>query len=288
MSKQKWKAGNMIYPLPAVMVSCGTSEQPNIVTVGWTGTVCTNPAMTYISLRKTRHSYQLIEESGCFVINLTTRKLVKATDFCGVKSGRDLNKFKEMQLTPVIDDETGCPMIEESPVSIVCRVTEIKELGSHDMFIAEVTNVYIDDAFMDETGKFHLNHSDLITYSHGTYFTLGEALGTFGYSVMKPKTQKDKNKKEQLKKGQAKSQEVGEKATSSHKMSEKKRKGNKNYPKNNQSNNSQSKNNQTPHNKDKSNATKRFKSAQTVTSKMSKTQNKKTNKSNKNNKNDKW
>ncbi|MGL5674806.1 MAG: flavin reductase family protein [Cellulosilyticaceae bacterium] len=200
MSKQKWKAGNMIYPLPAVMVSCGTEEKPNIVTVAWTGTICTNPAMTYISLRKTRFSYNIIKESGVFTINLTTRKLVKATDFCGVRSGRDYDKFQEMHLTPSFDEETGCAMIEESPVNIVCRVTEIKELGSHDMFLAEVVNVYVDDKYMDEKGKFHLNSTDLIAYSHGAYFTLGQQLGTFGYSVMKPKTVEKKKSKKTKKK----------------------------------------------------------------------------------------
>lgn len=190
----------MVYPLPAIMVSCGTEEKPNIVTVAWTGTICTNPAMTYISLRKTRFSYDIIKESGVFTINLTTRKLVKATDFCGVRSGRDYDKFQEMHLTPSFDEETGCAMIEESPVNIVCRVTEIKELGSHDMFLAEVVNVYVDDKYMDEKGKFHLNSTDLIAYSHGAYFTLGQQLGTFGYSVMKPKTVEKKKSKKTKKK----------------------------------------------------------------------------------------
>lgn len=194
MGKQKWKAGNMIYPLPAVMVSCGTQENPNIVTVAWTGTVCTNPAMTYISLRPTRHSYDMIKETGTFVINLTTRDLVKATDFCGVRSGRDYNKFEEMDLTVDCNNDTGCPMIGESPVCIECEVTEIKELGSHHMFLAKVLNVYADEAYMDEKGKFHLNDTDLIAYSHGTYFTLGKELGTFGYSVMKSKTKQKKKR----------------------------------------------------------------------------------------------
>ena len=185
IAKQKWKAGNMVYPLPAAMVSCGDKTSTNIVTVGWTGTICTNPAMTYISLRPSRFSYDIIKETGYFVINLTTRDLAYATDYCGVKSGRDCDKFKEMDLTPVWDEETQCPMISESPVSIVCEVTEIKELGSHDMFIAMVRNVYVNEAYMDEKGKFHLNDSDLIAYSHGTYMTLGEPLGTFGYSVRK-------------------------------------------------------------------------------------------------------
>lgn len=204
MSKQKWKAGNMVYPLPAVMISCGNEAKPNIVTVAWTGTICTNPAMTYISLRKTRFSYALIEETGYFTINLTTKSLVRATDFCGVRSGRDYDKFKEMNLTPVYDEDTGCPMILESPVSVVCKVMEIKELGSHDMFIAQVLNVYVDDQFIDEKDKFHLNASDLIAYSHGAYFTLGEKQGTFGYSVMKPKTVKEKIKENSKDKGKRK------------------------------------------------------------------------------------
>lgn len=195
MSKQKWKAGNMIYPLPAAMVSCGDEEQPNIVTVAWTGTICTNPAMTYISLRKSRYSYELIEKTGYFAINLTTKALTRATDFCGVRSGRNVDKFKEMKLTPVYDEETGCPMIEESPVSVVCRVVEIKELGSHDMFLAEVVSVNIDEKYLDESGKFHLNASNLIAYSHGGYFALGQQLGSFGYSVKKTKKKAHKRNK---------------------------------------------------------------------------------------------
>ncbi|MGL4363027.1 MAG: flavin reductase family protein [Cellulosilyticaceae bacterium] len=190
MSKQKWKSGNMVYPLPAIMVSCGTKDAPNIVTVAWTGTICTNPAMTYISLRKSRYSYDLIKEAGYFVLNLTTRDLAYATDFCGVRSGKDYNKFEEMKLTLLVDEESGCPMIGESPVNVVCRVTEIKELGSHDMFLAEVENIYADEEFIDDAGKFHLNQSDLVAYSHGEYFELGKSIGRFGYSVTKPKTEK--------------------------------------------------------------------------------------------------
>lgn len=197
MAKQKWKAGNMIYPLPAAMISCGNEEKPNIVTVAWTGTICTNPPMTYISLRPSRYSYALIKESGYFVINLTTKKLVKATDYCGVRSGRDVDKFKEMSLTPIYEEESRAPMIKESPVHIVCKVTEIKELGSHHMFMASVQSVYIEDEYLDEKGKFHLNQTNLLAYSHGTYFNLGEELGTFGYSVKKtPKKNKKKPKKE--------------------------------------------------------------------------------------------
>lgn len=196
MAKQKWKAGNMVYPLPAVMVSCGDVTRPNIVTVAWTGTICTNPPMTYISLRPSRYSYALIKENGYFVINLTTRELVKATDFCGVRSGRDLDKFKEMNLTANYENTVGVPMIEESPVNIVCKVKEIKPLGSHDLFIADVLEVYVEDEYMDEKGKFHLNQTDLIAYSHGAYLTLGEELGSFGYSVRKAKeTKKDAKQK---------------------------------------------------------------------------------------------
>lgn len=187
IQKTRWKAGNMIYPLPAVMVSCGNETEANIVTVAWTGTICTNPPMTYISLRPSRYSYDLIKASGYFVINLTTESIVKETDFCGVKSGRDLDKFKEMNLTCIRDEETQCPMIGESPVSIVCETVEIKELGSHHMFIAHVKSVYVDERYMDEKGKFHLNDTGLIAYSHGSYLSIGKELGTFGYSISKKK-----------------------------------------------------------------------------------------------------
>lgn len=187
LQKTKWKAGNMIYPLPAVMVSCGDEERANIVTVAWTGTICTNPAMTYISLRPSRYSYDIIKETGYFVINLTTEAIVKETDFCGVKSGRDLDKFKEMNLTCIRDEETHCPMIGESPVSIVCETVEIKELGSHHMFIANVKAVYVDESYMNEKGKFQLNETGLIAYSHGSYLSIGEEIGTFGYSISKKK-----------------------------------------------------------------------------------------------------
>ena len=156
MSKQKWKAGNLVYPLPAALVSCGDEEKPNMITVAWTGTICTNPAMTYISLRKSRYSYDLVAKSGYFVINLTTRQLVRAADYCGVRSGRDIDKFKEMGLTPIYDEEKGVAMLKESPVNIVCKVTEIKELGSHDMFLAEVLNIYVDEKYMDEIGRAHV------------------------------------------------------------------------------------------------------------------------------------
>lgn len=187
MAKQVWKPGNMLYPLPAVMVSCGNhAGEKNIITIAWTGTICTNPAMLYISVRPERYSYSMIKESGEFVVNLTTKTLVKATDYCGVKSGKDVNKWKEMGLSPEKGKELQfAPIIKECPVNIECKVEEIKELGSHHMFIARVVAVQVDESYMNETGKFCLNETGLIAYSHGEYRTLGEALGTFGYSIKK-------------------------------------------------------------------------------------------------------
>lgn len=186
MSKQSWKPGNMLYPLPVVMVSCNRKgEKPNIVTVAWTGTICSDPAMVSISVRPERYSHDIIEETGEFVINLVTKDLTYATDYCGVRSGRDVDKFKEMNLTPLHSKMIDAVGIEESPVNIECKVVEVKKLGSHDMFIAEVVNVTVDDRYMDENNKFNLNDSDLVAYSHGEYFTLGEKIGTFGYSVRK-------------------------------------------------------------------------------------------------------
>jgi flavin reductase (DIM6/NTAB) family NADH-FMN oxidoreductase RutF len=195
MTKQKWKAGNMVNPLPVVMVSCGNHKQANIITVAWTGTLCTNPPMTYISIRPSRYSYQIIKETGFFVVNLTTKTLARATDYCGVKSGKDMNKFVEAGLTPIYDNETECPMIAESPVNIECKVRSIQELGSHHMFIADILNVYVDDQYIDEKGRFHLNKTDLIAYSHGSYMTLGKEIGTFGYSVKKKNKSKKTSKK---------------------------------------------------------------------------------------------
>ena len=186
MSKQSWKPGNMLYPLPVVMVSCNRKgEKPNIVTVAWTGTICSDPAMVSISVRPERYSHDIIEETGEFVINLVPKDLTYATDYCGVRSGRDVDKFKEMNLTPLPSKMIDAVGIEESPVNIECKVVEVKKLGSHDMFIAEVVNVTVDDRYMDENNKFNLNDSDLVAYSHGEYFTLGEKIGTFGYSVRK-------------------------------------------------------------------------------------------------------
>jgi flavin reductase (DIM6/NTAB) family NADH-FMN oxidoreductase RutF len=185
MSKQVWKPGNMLYPLPVVMVSCGDKKgNKNIITVAWTGTICSDPAMVYISVRPERYSYEMIKETGEFVINLTNKDLAKATDYCGVRSGREVDKFKDMKLTCGKADKLEyAPIIEESPVSIECKVTEVKKLGSHHMFIAEVLAVDVDEKFMDDRGKFRLNDSDLMVYSHGEYYNLKNKLGTFGYSV---------------------------------------------------------------------------------------------------------
>lgn len=186
MGKQLWKAGNMLYPLPVVMVSMADRDgKPNIITVAWAGTICTNPPMVSISVRPERYSYEILKETGEFVLNLTTKDLVFATDYCGVKSGRDINKFKEMNLTTVAGTEVNAPLIGESPVNIECRVREIKPLGSHDMFIADVLAVHADEQYMDENHKFHLEWAEPVVYSHGGYFTCGEQLGTFGYSVRK-------------------------------------------------------------------------------------------------------
>lgn len=196
MSKQLWKPGNMLYPLPAVMVSVGNKQgETNIITVAWTGTICTNPAMVYISVRPERHSYQMIKESGEFVINLTTEKLVKATDYCGVKSGRNVDKWKEMNLhQEQAETLEYSPLILESPVNIECKVVEIKELGSHHMFIANVTAVHADEAYLNEQNKFELNNTGLLAYSHGEYLGLGKKLGTFGYSIRKKAKKKSKKK----------------------------------------------------------------------------------------------
>ncbi len=186
MSKQQWKPGNMLYPVPAVMVSCRRrDERPNIITVAWAGTVCSDPAMVSISVRPERYSHDIIEDSGEFVINLVTDKLTKACDWCGVRSGRDHDKFSEMRLTEYTSDLIGAPAIAESPVNIFCKVIKTEKLGSHDMFIGEVMGVTVDDAYMDDKGRFALETCGLITYSHGEYYALGRKLGKFGYSVKK-------------------------------------------------------------------------------------------------------
>lgn len=186
MGKQHWKPGNMLNPVPAVMVSVTDKEgKSNIITVAWAGTVCTNPPMVSISVRPSRYSYQILEETGEFVINLTNESLVKACDYCGVVSGREVDKFAKTGLTPIPMEHVHAMGIEESPVNMECKITEKRELGSHTMFIAEVVGVTVDDQYMDETGKFHINESGLVMYSHGEYFALGKKLGKFGYSVKK-------------------------------------------------------------------------------------------------------
>ena len=185
MAKQTWKGSTLLNPEPPVLVSCGSMEAANLITIGWTGTICTQPSMVSISVRPERYSYQLIKDSGEFVINLPTRKLVRAVDWCGVKSGRDYDKFAEMKLTPLPASTVSCPILAESPVNLECQVTQVIPLGSHDLFLAKVTAVDVDKALLDEKGKLCLERADLIVYSHGEYFSLGKRLGTFGYSVRK-------------------------------------------------------------------------------------------------------
>ena len=193
--KEIWKPGNMLYPLPAVMVSVTDGQgNDNIITVAWTGTICTNPPMVYISVRPSRYSYKMLKKTGEFVINLTTEELAFATDYCGVRSGRDVDKFKEAHLTKEPAQFVKAPMIKESPVSIECRVTEVKELGSHHMFLAQVVAVHADEDYMDENGRFDLNSAHPMVYSHGTYYGVGKQLGTFGYSVRKRKSKRKSRK----------------------------------------------------------------------------------------------
>lgn len=196
MAKQTWKAGNMLYPLPAVMVSVSDKDgKNNIITVAWAGTICTNPPMVSISVRPERYSYHMIDETGEFVINLTNEDLAKASDYCGVRSGRDVDKFKEMHLTPDEAQHVKAPLIKESPVNIECRVVKKEELGSHHMFLAEVLAVHVDDAYMDESNRFALEKTKPLVYVHGQYFSLGRLLGTFGYSVRKKIKKKKKENK---------------------------------------------------------------------------------------------
>ena len=187
MSKVTWKSGTFIYPLPAVMVSCGTMEESNIITVAWTGIINTDPAMCYISVRPTRHSYEMIKKTGEFVINLTTKDLAYATDCCGVKTGAKVDKFKEMKLTKEKANFVNCPMIKESPVSVECKVKEIRELGSHHMFVAEILGINADEKYINENGAFDISKCDLIAYSNGNYYSLGKKIGRFGFSVQKKK-----------------------------------------------------------------------------------------------------
>ena len=195
--KQIWRAGTMISPVPAVMVSCGSVEgEKNIITVAWTGTICSEPAMCYISVRKERHSYKMIRESGEFVINLTTKALARATDWCGVRSGKDFDKFSHCGLTVESCPHISAPAIAESPINIECKVKQVIELGSHDMFIAEVLGVMVDDSLLDpQSGKLDLARAELLGYAHGEYYALGEKLGTFGWTVKGSTIKKEKREK---------------------------------------------------------------------------------------------
>jgi len=192
MSKVTWKPGTFLYPLPAVMVSCGSMDNSNIITVAWTGIINTDPAMVYISVRPSRYSYNIIKESGEFVINLTNKDLAYATDWCGVKTGANVDKFKEMKLTKEIGKFVKCPMIKESPVSVECKVKEIRELGSHHMFVAEILAINADEKYIDERGAFDISKCDLIAYSNGNYYSLGKKIGRFGFSVQKKKKRRKK------------------------------------------------------------------------------------------------
>ncbi len=192
MERTIWKPGNMLYPVPPVLVTCRCDGQDNVFTAAWTGTVCSEPPMCYVSIRKERHSHDMIEKSGVFVINLPCRKLARAVDYCGVKSGRDENKFETAHLAVQEAVKIDAPCLAESPVCLECRVTEVLHLGSHDMFLAKIESVDIDPSLLDENGRFHLEKADLISYSHGTYYSLGQAIGTFGWSVKKPRKKQRK------------------------------------------------------------------------------------------------
>lgn len=185
--KVTWNPAALLAPIPAVMATCGSMENPNIITIAWTGIVNTHPAMTYISVRPSRHSHKLIKESGEFVINLVTKDLVRKADSCGVYTGAKLDKFKKYSLTPERASKVSCPMIAESPVNLECRVTQVIPLGTHDMFLAEIVAVNVEESLLDENGKLCLGRAKLIAYSHGDYLELGRKVGKFGYSVKKKK-----------------------------------------------------------------------------------------------------
>ena len=195
MSKIKWKGGALIAPVPPTMVTCGSGDDINVFTVAWTGIINTIPPKTYISVRPSRHSYRLIKESGEFVINLTSKSLVRAADTCGVFTGAKVDKFKKCALTPSDASEVSCPVIEESPLSLECRVTDIIPLGTHDMFFADIVAVDVDESLLDEKGKLHLERAELVAYAHGDYFELGKRLGGFGFSVAKKKKNNSKTNK---------------------------------------------------------------------------------------------
>ncbi|MBR4873964.1 MAG: flavin reductase family protein [Clostridia bacterium] len=195
MAKIKWRGGALLGPVPPVMVSCGDMEKSNVVTVAWTGILNTIPPKTYISLRPSRYSYEIIKEKGEFVINLTTAELVRTADSCGVYTGRKVDKFAKYGLTKAEAFEVSAPVIGESPLSLECRVTDIVPLGSHDMFIADVVAVDVDESLLDKDGKLHLDRAHLAAFAHGEYFELGRRIGTFGFSVKKKKKPQGAKKK---------------------------------------------------------------------------------------------
>lgn len=204
MGKISLKPGTLLCPVPAVMVTCGQGDEKNIITIGWTGIINTQPPITYVSVRKSRHSHSLISKEQEFVINLTTEALAFATDYCGVKSGKDVDKFEEMKLTPVPAEMVSCPMIKESPVNLECKVIEVKEYPTHDMFIAEIVKIHVDESVMDEDGRIALEKAGLLAYIHGEYFGIKKApLGKFGFSVMKKKTKKRINREKHQKRIEA-------------------------------------------------------------------------------------
>ncbi len=198
MEKVQWKPGTLLAPVPAVLVSCGTMEKPSALTIAWTGIICSDPARTYISVRPERNSYNIIRESGEFVINMMPSTMVRSLDYCGIKSGRNEDKLAKMKLVPMESNTVSAPQIAQAPISIECRVTEVLPQGSHDMFIAEITSVNIDKNLIDEKGKLHIEKAGLMTYAHGTYFALGKKIGTFGFSV-KPRRTKQSGKKKPAK-----------------------------------------------------------------------------------------
>jgi len=197
MSKVHWKGSTLLAPLPAALVTCGTVEEPNAITIAWTGITCSNPPQTYVSIRPERYSYDIIKEKGAFVINLTTGPMARKVDFCGVKSGRDMDKLRECGFTVEPGTETDAPVLCQSPVSLECKVTQILPLGSHDMFMAEIVAVHADEELLDENGRLCLEKAGLISYSHGDYFAQGKKVGSMGYSVRKkrPKNPNPKKKK---------------------------------------------------------------------------------------------
>ncbi len=195
MAKEVWKGAPLLAPVPPVLVTCGNMEEANIITIGWTGIINTRPPMTYISVMPQRHSYHLIKESGEFTVNLPTKPLVKAVDFCGVRSGKEVDKFAECGLTAEPISEISAPLIAESPLALACKVTQIIELGSHHMFLAEIVAVHVEEKLVNKDGKLDLAKANLIAYSHGEYFALGERLGSFGFSVKKQRTKPRKPKK---------------------------------------------------------------------------------------------